>query len=104
MPSVVSADTFEAPCRRTAVGVKVLNAGRRTARPGRSRAPNAIYLDKGLSVSQSGYILIVESDDLIRELLESWLGEAGYRVVTNSSASASPAEQPSLVIANVSTP
>jgi DNA-binding response OmpR family regulator len=55
-------------------------------------------------VSQSEYILIVESDDLIRELLESWLGEAGYRVVAKSSTAAPPAEAPSLVIANVSTP
>jgi DNA-binding response OmpR family regulator len=55
-------------------------------------------------VRESGYILIVESDDLIRELLESWLGEAGYRVVAKSSAAASPREAPSLVIANVSSP
>ena len=53
---------------------------------------------------ENGYILIVESDDLIRELLERWLGEAGYRVVANSSAGASPAKAPSLVIANVSSP
>lgn len=52
----------------------------------------------------SGYILIVESDDLIRELLERWLGEVGYRVVAKSTTAASSAEAPSLIIANVSTP
>ena len=27
-----------------------------------------------------GFIVIQEEDDLIRELLERWLGEAGYSV------------------------
>src|SRR5262249_7299366 len=57
-----------------------------------------------LSVPQSKYILIVESDDLIRELLERWLGEAGDRVVAKSSTAASPPEAASLVIGHVSTP
>jgi len=55
-------------------------------------------------VQQSGYILIVESDDLIRELVEGWLSEAGYRVVAKSSVAPPPGEAPSLVIANVSSP
>ena len=32
-------------------------------------------------MQRNGHILIVETDDLIRELLERWLGEAGYGVV-----------------------
>jgi DNA-binding response OmpR family regulator len=55
-------------------------------------------------VPQPGHILVVESDDLIRELLERWLGEAGYRVVAKSSAAPAPREAPSLVIANVPSP
>jgi DNA-binding response OmpR family regulator len=31
-------------------------------------------------VHQKGYILIVETDDLVRGLLERWLGEGGYAV------------------------
>jgi len=55
-------------------------------------------------VLHRGYILLVESDDLIRELLDSWLGEAGYRVVAKSPPPSSPREAPLLVIANVSSP
>ena len=33
---------------------------------------------------QQGYILVVETDDLIRGLLERWLGEAGYAVVAGT--------------------
>ena len=36
------------------------------------------------SVHQQSYILIVETDDLIRGLLERWLGEAGYAVVAGT--------------------
>lgn len=53
---------------------------------------------------QAGYILIVESDDLIRELLERWLGEAGHRVVAKSSPAPAPREAPLLVIADVPSP
>jgi len=35
-------------------------------------------------VQKKGYILVVETDDLIRELLERWLGEAGYTVVVRT--------------------
>jgi DNA-binding response OmpR family regulator len=54
-------------------------------------------------VPQPGYILVVESDDLIRDLVEGWLSEAGYRVVAKSSV-APVREVLSLVIANVSSP
>jgi DNA-binding response OmpR family regulator len=46
-----------------------------------------------------GTIVVVETDDLIREMLERWLGEAGYVVVAGARA-----EEPVLVIANVSNP
>ena len=35
-------------------------------------------------MSSKGYIVIVEPDDLIRELLERWLGEAGYGVILSA--------------------
>ncbi|HEU4351833.1 MAG TPA: hypothetical protein VFR66_08130 [Burkholderiales bacterium] len=45
-----------------------------------------------------GFIVIHEADDLIRELLERWLGEAGYAVRAAADA------PPSLVIADVPSP
>ena len=45
-----------------------------------------------------GLIVIHEDDDLIRELMERWLVEAGYAV------RAAGDEPPSLVIANVPSP
>lgn len=47
---------------------------------------------------RKGFVLILEEDVLIRELLERWLGEAGYAV------SAAGDEGPSLVIADVPSP
>jgi len=49
-------------------------------------------------VNRKGFVLILEADVLIRELLERWLAEAGYAV--------SPVddEGPGLVIADVPTP
>jgi DNA-binding response OmpR family regulator len=49
-------------------------------------------------VKRKGFIVIREDDDLIRELMERWLGEAGYAV------RASGDERPVLVIANVPSP
>lgn len=45
-----------------------------------------------------GFIVIQEEDDLIRELLERWLGEAGYSLCGEGY------EAPCLVIANVPSP
>ena len=53
---------------------------------------------------EKGYILVVESDDLIRQLLERWLGEAGYAVVAAASGPPALEQAPRLVIANVSSP
>jgi len=55
-------------------------------------------------VQRKDYIVIVETDDLIRGLLERWLGEAGYAVIAGGS-DAPDLEQPvRLVIVNVSKP
>ena len=51
-----------------------------------------------------GYILIVETDHLIRELLERWLREAGYAVVSGAFDADGESGAPRLVIANVSDP
>ncbi len=55
-------------------------------------------------MQRKGYILVVETDDLIRALLERWLGEAGYSVVVHVQDAGTGAEAPCLVIANVSNP
>ena len=55
-------------------------------------------------MKRNGYIMIVESDDLIRDLAEGWLREAGYRVVADSRTTPAVKEEPRLVIANVSSP
>ncbi len=47
---------------------------------------------------RKGFIAIHEEDDLIRELLERWLEEAGYALRPNAG------EAPRLVIANVPSP
>ena len=49
-------------------------------------------------MQRKGLIVIHEGDDLIRELLERWLGEAGY------SLHAAGDEAPCLVIADVPSP
>jgi DNA-binding response OmpR family regulator len=46
-------------------------------------------------VNRKGFVAIHEDDDLIRQLLERWLGEAGYSVRPVAG------ESPRLVIANV---
>jgi len=59
------------------------------------------------SMKQKGYILVVENDDLIRDLLERWLGEAGYAVIAaDQGAMRAPrrADAPCLVIVNVASP
>ena len=52
---------------------------------------------------RKGHILIVETDHLIRELLERWLREADYDVVVGG-PDAVVRGTPSLVIANISSP
>jgi DNA-binding response OmpR family regulator len=56
-------------------------------------------------VHRSGYILLVESDDLIRQLLERWLGDAGYTVVIGDYGETPLREDvPRLIIADVPSP
>ena len=49
-------------------------------------------------MNRKGFIAIHEDDDLIRELLERWLGEAGYSLRPVAG------ESPRLVIANIPSP
>jgi DNA-binding response OmpR family regulator len=51
-------------------------------------------------VNPKGYVVVLEEDAQIRELLKRWLGEAGYGVATAAVDHA----QPLLVIANVPQP
>lgn len=50
-----------------------------------------------------GCIVVVEPDELLRELLERWLGEAGYAVVP-AKDHAGHVVAPRLVIADISDP
>lgn len=53
-------------------------------------------------MSVQGHIVIVEPDDLIRELMERWLAEAGYRVIVKNHNPAMAMVR--LVIADISDP
>jgi DNA-binding response OmpR family regulator len=57
-------------------------------------------------VNRKGFIVIHEEDDLIRELLVRWLGEAGYAVVAavREELPLAAAQRPRLVIADVPSP
>ena len=55
-------------------------------------------------MQQKSYIVVVETDDLIRELLERWLGEAGYAVLAASADAPVLEHSPGLVIVDVSRP
>jgi DNA-binding response OmpR family regulator len=55
-------------------------------------------------VSLQGHIVIVEPDDLIRELIERWLAEAGYRVTAALKDHEVPRAMACLVIADISDP
>lgn len=49
-------------------------------------------------MKRNGFIAILEEDDLIRELLERWLAEAGYSVRARAG------ESPRLVVVNLPSP
>jgi CheY-like chemotaxis protein len=59
---------------------------------------------QGNLVSLQGCIVIVEPDDLIRELLDRWLGEAGYSVIVAAKDHSNAMVKPQLVIADISSP
>lgn len=52
---------------------------------------------------RNAHVVVLESDELIRELLERWLAEAGYAVRPGGTQSRG-GDAPRLVIANVSSP
>src|SRR6266576_6351955 len=85
------------PYCRTATQIECRQ--RRRTRP----AINVLHVSRKLLNSKGG-IVIVESDDLIRELLERWLGEAGYAVVLPPRDSDIVMVSPQLVIADISSP
>jgi len=58
----------------------------------------------GVFVPPGPHIFIVEPDELIRELLERWLGEAGYQTVTVNQDHVLPMVKPRLVITDISEP
>jgi len=49
-------------------------------------------------------IVIIEPDELIRELLERWLGEAGFETIHATKDHASPMVMAKLVISDISEP
>jgi len=55
-------------------------------------------------VSLQGYIVVVEPDDLIRELVERWLGEEGYHIHPSAKDHAGAMVKPRLVIVDISDP
>jgi DNA-binding response OmpR family regulator len=52
----------------------------------------------------NGHVVVLESDELIRQLLERWLAEAGYTVQAGDAGGGGGRDAPRLVIANVSSP
>jgi DNA-binding response OmpR family regulator len=61
-------------------------------------------MPRGNHVSLQGHVVIVEPDDLIRELMERWLGEAGYRVTVAPKNHDRSMDMACLVIADISDP
>ncbi len=61
-------------------------------------------MPRGIAVPSQGCIVIVEPDELIRELLERWLGEVGYDIVPAAKDHARSMVMPQLVIADISDP
>jgi DNA-binding response OmpR family regulator len=55
-------------------------------------------------VHSQDYIVVVEPDELIRELLERWLGEVGYSVIPVAGNHGSATVVPQLVITDISDP
>jgi DNA-binding response OmpR family regulator len=55
-------------------------------------------------MSLQGHIVIIEPDDLIRELMERWLTEAGYRVIAAPKDHSPAMAMARLVIADISDP
>ena len=91
-----SSDGAPAYCRTAA---QIECRQRRRTRP----AINVWHVSRKRLNSKGG-IVIVESDDLIRELLQRWLGEAGYGVILPAKDHNPGLVMPQLVIADISSP
>jgi DNA-binding response OmpR family regulator len=50
------------------------------------------------------YIVVIETDELIRGLLEGWLTDAGYAVIIGDYDKRACEDQPCLVIADIANP
>jgi DNA-binding response OmpR family regulator len=70
----------------------------------RHEACRGVRTNRGAPVPTGGYIVIAEPDELIRQLLERWLGEAGYEVMPLAENHERPMVKPRLVIADISEP
>jgi len=55
-------------------------------------------------VGHKGYIVVIETDELVRGLLESWLSDAGYTVIIGDYEKRVHDDEPLLVVANVPSP
>jgi AmiR/NasT family two-component response regulator len=54
------------------------------------------------SVSPKGYIVVIEPDDLIRDLLQRWIIEVGYGVAISTLEGQPGTLRPELVVADIS--
>jgi CheY-like chemotaxis protein len=70
----------------------------------RDGGAEASVRNKEFSVPSKGCIVIVEPDELIRELLERWLREAGYEAFPVGKNHTLPMVMPRLVITDISEP
>ena len=55
-------------------------------------------------MGHKGYIVVIETDELVRGLLESWLSDAGYTVIIGDYEKRVHDDEPLLVVANVPSP
>jgi len=89
--------------RRVAAILRIGDSDRMEGR--QHGSPQSTFLHASRKrLDSKGSIVIVESDDLIRELLERWLGDAGYWVTLPAKVHNSVTITPQLVIADISSP
>ncbi len=55
-------------------------------------------------MGHKGYIVVIETDELVRGLLESWLSDAGYTIIIGDYEKRVHDDEPLLVVANVPSP
>ena len=88
------------PHRRATVRLE-WQLGWRSGKWGLEGLPNQ---SKEESLRSQGCVVVSEPDDLIRELLERWLGEAGYRISHVTKDHVLPVVMADLVITDISEP